>query len=166
MNQSEERQTLFLIDRYKFMNLYPCNQIELKALGYKDSNNNGLLPLIPQNMSNSTSLATNLALTNASIASLAPTKGKSFSGEDIINQPLFETTLSSNPFSNSIITRPRYSVPDVSKMYPFKQNRNSLSSLQPVPGGGLFLFPSIFADMIKRLPPPTCFDVNFKHGYN
>ena len=30
-----------------------------------------------------------------------------------------------------------------------------------MPGGGLFLFPTIFADMIKRLPPPTCFNGPF-----
>ena len=71
------------------------------------------------------------------------------------------TCHSINPFNKLTVQRPRYPCPDINKMYPFKPNRNTFSGLTPVPGGGLFLFPTIFADMIKRLPPPTCFDGPF-----
>lgn len=31
----EGKETALLVDRYKFMDLYPCSASELKALGYK-----------------------------------------------------------------------------------------------------------------------------------
>jgi cleavage stimulation factor subunit 3 len=37
LNELEGRETLLLIDRYKFLNLLPCSIEELKLLGYKDS---------------------------------------------------------------------------------------------------------------------------------
>lgn len=33
----EGKETALLVDRYKFMDLYPCSASELKALGYKVS---------------------------------------------------------------------------------------------------------------------------------
>lgn len=50
--------------------------------------------------------------------------------------------------------------PDPSRMIAFKPSRRAeFGFMQPIPGGGMFLFPSIFADLIKRLPPPHCFQV-------
>ncbi|CAF2004236.1 unnamed protein product [Rotaria magnacalcarata] len=37
LNELEFRETLLLIDRYKFLNLLPCSNDELKLLGYKDT---------------------------------------------------------------------------------------------------------------------------------
>ena len=31
----EERETALLIDRYKYLDLFPCSQTELRSLGYK-----------------------------------------------------------------------------------------------------------------------------------
>lgn len=39
----EGKETALLVDRYKFMDLYPCSASELKALGYKVSKNSSLL---------------------------------------------------------------------------------------------------------------------------
>ena len=36
LNELEGRETLLLIDRYKFLNLLPCSNDELKLLGYKE----------------------------------------------------------------------------------------------------------------------------------
>ncbi|UJR32024.1 hypothetical protein I4U23_019492 [Adineta vaga] len=36
LNELEGRETLLLIDRYRFLNLLPCSNDELKLLGYKD----------------------------------------------------------------------------------------------------------------------------------
>ncbi|CAF1591298.1 unnamed protein product [Rotaria sp. Silwood1] len=36
LNELDDRETLLLIDRYKFLNLLPCSIDELKLLGYKD----------------------------------------------------------------------------------------------------------------------------------
>lgn len=38
-DEYEGKETALLVDRYKFMDLYPCSTSELKALGYKVINN-------------------------------------------------------------------------------------------------------------------------------
>lgn len=151
----DTRDTKLLIDRFKFMNLYPCSRIELKSIGYKDINNNYAVNLTPSQKTGE-SLTGNLVSTNSTVAK-SVTKEKGFSKEDVVSNRVLESCLSANPFTGSIVTRPRYPEPDVSKMYPFKQSRENITALQPVPGGGLFLFPSIFAETIKRLPPPSSF---------
>ncbi|GLH16733.1 Protein suppressor of forked [Gryllus bimaculatus] len=35
INEFEGKQTAMLVDRYKFLNLYPCTRAELKAMGYE-----------------------------------------------------------------------------------------------------------------------------------
>ncbi|KAM9014940.1 cleavage stimulation factor subunit 3 isoform 1-T1 [Guaruba guarouba] len=43
----EGKETALLVDRYKFMDLYPCSTSELKALGYKDVSRAKLSAVIP-----------------------------------------------------------------------------------------------------------------------
>ncbi|CAF5124921.1 unnamed protein product, partial [Rotaria magnacalcarata] len=57
LNELEGRETLLLVDRYKFLNLLPCSNDELKLLGYKDVSNINL-------SSTSTSLLTNGSVVN------------------------------------------------------------------------------------------------------
>lgn len=156
MNQTEERQTLLLIDRFKFMNLYPCNANELRSLDYKDSNNASYVPLMPYGFNTGSSLAANLALTNASMTNtVKSTPSGAASDDKPVDSPgLF--SLGGKPKSLA-----KFPVPDTSKMYPFKPNKNVFSGLQPVPGGGMFLFPSVIAEMIRRLPAPSHFDGPF-----
>ncbi len=136
------------------MNLYPCDQRELKLLGYNDS------------IHNYSSLTTSLnALTN-SIANNINLPSKDINEENE-SQTQFEIVQSTNPFNSRInIQRPRFPAPDISKMYPFKPNRGSLNGLQPLPcGNTLFLFPTIFSDLLKRLPPPNSFNVYLRIFY-
>ncbi|XP_077568730.1 cleavage stimulation factor subunit 3 isoform X3 [Stigmatopora nigra] len=44
----EGKETALLVDRYKFMDLYPCSNSELKALGYKDVTRAKLAALLPE----------------------------------------------------------------------------------------------------------------------
>ncbi|XP_061670217.1 cleavage stimulation factor subunit 3 isoform X2 [Syngnathoides biaculeatus] len=44
----EGKETALLVDRYKFMDLYPCSASELKALGYKDVSRTKLAALLPE----------------------------------------------------------------------------------------------------------------------
>jgi cleavage stimulation factor subunit 3 len=57
LNELEGRETLLLVDRYKFLNLLPCSADELKLLGYKDA---------PQTHLSSTSTSTSLSIMNGS----------------------------------------------------------------------------------------------------
>lgn len=43
-DEYEGKETALLVDRYKFMDLYPCSASELKALGYKVCFKELLLP--------------------------------------------------------------------------------------------------------------------------
>ncbi|KAE8604402.1 hypothetical protein XENTR_v10014701 [Xenopus tropicalis] len=43
----EGKETALLVDRYKFMDMYPCSTSELKALGYKDVPRAKVAALIP-----------------------------------------------------------------------------------------------------------------------
>lgn len=40
LNELEGRQTALLIDRYKFLNLFPCSNDELKAIGFRETPTN------------------------------------------------------------------------------------------------------------------------------
>ncbi len=138
----EDRQTLLLIDRYKFMNMYPVDSLQLKSLGYKNS----------------------LEVVTTSLDMIHREENDSFVEDtgktDVKGQSVYPDTNSSNPFSKlaskNLSTYPQ---PDTGKMLPFKSNRNAFTGLLPVPGGGMFLFPSIIADMVRRLPPPESFNV-------
>uniref|UniRef100_A0A3P9LU88 Cleavage stimulation factor subunit 3 n=1 Tax=Oryzias latipes TaxID=8090 RepID=A0A3P9LU88_ORYLA len=44
----EGKETALLVDRYKFMDLYPCSASELKALGYKDVSRAKLASMLPE----------------------------------------------------------------------------------------------------------------------
>ncbi|TRY53602.1 hypothetical protein DNTS_014981 [Danionella cerebrum] len=47
-DEYEGKETALLVDRYKFMDLYPCSPSELKALGYKDVSRAKYASLIPE----------------------------------------------------------------------------------------------------------------------
>ncbi len=139
----EDRQTLLLIDRYKFMNTYPVDSLQLKSLGYKES----------------------LEAATSSLELVHSDEHDSFGDDigktDIKSQSVYPDTSSSNPFSRLACRNlSAFPQPDTGKMLPFKSNRNAFTGLLPVPGGGMFLFPSIIADMVRRLPPPASFNVS------
>lgn len=158
LNQLEDRQTSLIIDRYKFLNLYPCSLNELKLIGYNEScfqtigNTNQSVCNQINTASLINTLNNNLNINNDEMATIKNDKTSDLNAH--------------NPFSKLASKKlTRFPVPDVNKMLPFKPNRNAFSGLQPIVGGGLFLFPSCFADMIKRLPPPQYFDVSFNHFF-
>lgn len=211
-HELDERATLFLIDRFKFMNLYPCSSEELKAIGYQDTSNStnafhylnreqiqqqqqqSIQATMQPSWSISTSLANLLTLHSShslnNMAQPTPpppppppskparshykgrfarshappdpnTNAKSlidlYLNEELVNTLPLDTP---TPFSQLNKNRPAFAMPDPNKMHPFKPNMNAFTGLQPVPGGNLFLFPSILCDLLKRLPPPGSFDVS------
>ncbi len=166
LNQIDDNQ---IIDRYKFLNIYPCTLNELKLLGY---NENIIAGGSLSNANGSSNGITSGSGAGGSGGSSGVTGGGSNSSnnnliisntnDETINKVNSEKFDSNafNPFSKLCSRKlTRYPVPDVNKMFPFKPNRNAFSGLQPVAGGGLFLFPSCIAEMIKRLPAPSSFDV-------
>lgn len=135
----DERLSLLLIDRYSYYGLRPCSKIELASIGYKTGNNFAdLSPLFTANIN----------LTKHQTTSFSPDREGT---ENRQREKLASGTVVS-----------RWPEPDLNRMIAFKPSRRAeFGSMQPIPGGGLFLFPSILADLIKRLPPPQCFHVKF-----
>lgn len=165
VNQYDERQSLLLIDRYSFLCLRPCSNIELASIGYKPDQcppllNLQLPPLLVPNK---------LAPSSTALGNSPP---PAFSAANASAQGTASASLSAIAANDGKIVEKKsnelksvgggFVEPDISRMSAFKPNsrRIEFGAMQPVPGGGLFLFPSIFADMIKRLPPPQCFQVH------
>ena len=104
-NQLEECQTLLLIDRFKFMNLYPCDQRELKLLGYDDlANNYSSLASSLTALTNSIPNNTNLITSKDSNEEKESIKKENVSTKDInLSEQTIEktlTNLTANYFSN------------------------------------------------------------------
>ena len=174
----DEKATLFQIDRYKFMNLIPCSTLELKSLGYNDLNTN------PQNLHYAmTPFSPEKAIRNQKEKSVSPQSKSQVSVTSSRGSQRAQRAAERNaalkaevqksinpldhiptPFKSLVKERPGLSTPNTEKMFPFKSNTNSLSGLQPIPGCSLFLYPSIFSEVLKRLPPPNCFDVSLDSG--
>jgi len=151
MGQYEGRETTLLIDRYKFGNMLPCDAAELKSMGYKDLHSGFLsAPNVPAASISSPQMANSFSLSKFEDLSLVPSSA-----------PTTSDNLSGS------ITKKAYPVPDTSKMLPFKAipPANKLSPAPvfsaPIPGGVFptsMQNPTVIIDVLKRLPPPFCFD--------
>ena len=157
-SEYEQRQTPLKIEKYTFMNLCPLSSLELKYLGMNDNYHsngfeNGIKPLV--NL-----LGEEININNLVDAQniLGEEKIKLLTESKKINS-CYPDTSASNPFNKLASHSTQFPQPDISKMLPFKSNKNAFNGLQLIPGGGMFLFPSIIADTIKRLPPPNSFNV-------
>ena len=142
---SDEKQALIVIDRYKFMDLYPCNLDELKTLGYQ-------APVVSYDVT--------INLASSANIEVKTTKAVSPTGTTKKELPEVKPIYTFNPFNKQNIKRSYFPAPDPTKMTSFKPITNALCNLQPIPGGGPLLLPSIFLDFVKRLPPPHYFNVN------
>ena len=159
----DERTTLFHVDRYRFMNLMPCSPVELRSLGYWDSNH------FAHNLHYSASAFEPAKLLRSPFpekplgSETAPARPKSrAAARRAAEEERAAEALASlpTPFRNLVKERPGFAEPSTERMLPYKSNTGCLSGLQPLPACGLFLYPSIFSDVLKRLPPPSCFEVS------
>ena len=173
LGDMDDKATLFQIDRYKFMNLLPCSALELKSLGYNDLNNNpqnlhySAMPFSPEKavrFQKENSVSPPSKPSQAPVTSRSSQRSRAAAAAGKTSGPKVEAIdpleFIATPFKCIAKNRPELPGPNLEKMFPFKPNTNSLSSLQPVPGCSMFLYPSIFSEVLKRLPPPNCFDVN------
>ena len=178
LNLYEGRETALLVDTFKYMDLMPCNQIELKSMGYLD------LSLI-QKLMHTSNLPLNVSLqlinqqlnAQSSVSTGGTSSLTSSSGGTggITNGHHQQANSDDGP--NIIDNKSKFITPDSSQMLPFKPLRNthatpSIPTLIPPllspngihQGSNLFAFPTMIIDFIKRLPPPYCFNVRL-HFY-
>ena len=105
LHELEGRETLLLVDRYKFLNLFPCSMEELKLLGYKES------PSTP------------LSTANASSSSaLSIVNGSTMNGTALLEQAARDR--------RALLPRP-----DKRHLMPFRPTRTPLPGSHPTSGG-------------------------------
>uniref|UniRef100_A0A1I8G4L2 Suf domain-containing protein n=1 Tax=Macrostomum lignano TaxID=282301 RepID=A0A1I8G4L2_9PLAT len=130
---SAGKETALLIDRYKFMELFPCSEQELRSLGYTD-----LAKL---------SLA---GLSNPALSGLATAAG--IDGSFWLQQS--RDVQAKRPGGGAAAAA--YAKPDFSQMLPFRPRAHPRTDSHPVPGGE-FPLPPAASHLVRILPPPTCF---------
>uniref|UniRef100_A0A0R3S461 Suf domain-containing protein n=1 Tax=Elaeophora elaphi TaxID=1147741 RepID=A0A0R3S461_9BILA len=143
--QYGEMQTLLLIDRYKFLDLVPCTNDQLRLMGYSKKLGQGTSLIGRASVSGTASLLSNGAQTN---------------GQNTIRQTAAgggPSVVMGGGVSLEISGYPR---PDTDQMIPFKPKLNTNTSYHPVPGG-VFPPPPAAAQLMQTLPPPWCFSGPF-----
>lgn len=116
------------MDRYKFLDLYPCSSVELKSIGYTEVNflfviiMLQLIFIIKQNLG------------------ITANKSNSIAAVD-------------EPDDDKQVQLPR---PDFSQMIPYKPKANAYPHEHPL-AGGTFPQPPALAALCAQLPPPVSF---------
>lgn len=128
----EGKETAQLVDRYKFLDLYPCTSVELKSIGYSDVSSFPTRPtvIVPGCKKLIKSFSIHLQQTG-----LFTPKTSTVENEEIVCQ------------------LPR---PDFSQMIPYKPKSNPYPYEHPL-AGGTFPQPPALAALCAELPPPICF---------
>ena len=109
-------ESILLIDRYKYLDLLPCGQSELKAIGYKD---------IPIKQATSLSQTSNFAFINYLLYS-------NFNKNQLSKAMLSNLNLNSSDYENSAMNelkKAKYPNPDITQMLPFKPVRNACKNI-------------------------------------
>uniref|UniRef100_A0A1I8BZ39 Suf domain-containing protein n=1 Tax=Meloidogyne hapla TaxID=6305 RepID=A0A1I8BZ39_MELHA len=135
---SEEHNALWLIDRYKFLNLTPCTLDELKLMGYSLKLSKHISSLAGHS---------HIPSTATQNGHLKPTQIQNISSSTNI--------ASSNIGTNLLELGAAYARPDTSQMLPFKPKLPP-AAYHPVPGG-IFPPPLIISQLLQLLPPPRSF---------
>ncbi|KAF8561962.1 hypothetical protein P879_05812 [Paragonimus westermani] len=132
-------ESALLIDRYRFLDLLPCSDSELKSLGYRELARFQLAGSgrSYDDLFNSVLTAHGGVPSTLSMVSSGMADGVSFSG-------------------STADQRPAYPQPDVSQMLPFKPKAYPRTGSHPV-AGGEFPPPPTASALLRLLPPPECF---------
>ncbi|VDD75299.1 unnamed protein product [Mesocestoides corti] len=141
VKEFQGRETALLIDRYRFLDLFPCSESELRSLGYRELvkfNLTGVggtfIPSIP-----SASVGDDLQGSGATQSAL----------------PMLDSGDGAVVMSGGS-KQPTFPQPDFSQMLPFKPKAYPRTGSHPV-AGGEFPPPPAASALIHMLPPPDCF---------
>ncbi|ELT99142.1 hypothetical protein CAPTEDRAFT_164574 [Capitella teleta] len=125
-DEFEGKETAMLIDRYRYLDLYPCSVGELRSIGYKE-------------------LASKYLGSSVLPAGLM----------DPLSKPVAQMDVAAE-----VENRPKYPMPDINQMIPYKPKKSSTPGVHPVEGG-VFPPPPAAADLMTKLPPPGSFNGPF-----
>ncbi|CAF1348875.1 unnamed protein product [Didymodactylos carnosus] len=135
LNEFDGKEILLLIDRYKFLNLLPCDYDELKLLGY----NSDYLYHHHHHHHTSTKLT---------------------NGNSVHYHPDLFQIKTADYYHKIHRDKPNYPQPDIKHMMPYRPTRNVLPGSHPTPGG-VFPLPDTALYLVKVLPPPRNFEGPF-----
>jgi cleavage stimulation factor subunit 3 len=140
--------TARLIDRYKYIDLYPCSSEELMSMGYES-----LEILSAAKVSTSFNGISKIeeierSPSNPPIANMQPSKL-----DNIASTPVSAINKDGTPLKKIF-------KPDTSQMVPFKPKFKWITGEHRVSGGG-FPLPVAASALCQMLPPPDCFQGPF-----
>ncbi|THD21781.1 Cleavage stimulation factor subunit 3 [Fasciola hepatica] len=146
IKEASRLESALLIDRYRFLDLLPCSDSELRSLGYKEL---ARFQLTGLGRSHDDVFGGMLASHGGVVGSLA----SAFSG--VTGSGVGDFTGGTGA-SGSGEQRPSYPQPDISQMLPFKPKAYPRTGSHPV-AGGEFPPPPTASALLRLLPPPECF---------
>lgn len=123
------------IDRFRFLDLLPCQPSELKSMGFKD--------YIKSTSHSYTSICTQLTIANDTNPENIHKKDK-------------ESFFTSQHSYSEHSTRHKKILPRTNQMLPFKPKIGPMDGSFCVPGG-VFPPPPMISDLLTKLPPPESF---------
>jgi hypothetical protein len=185
---NETIQNTLMIDRYRYLDLLPCNFNELKSAGYRSfvqantqmSSSQQTNNINNPTMNNNISVPLNIALNQSGNKMPSITAILNLSTLFLNNASLVQAEQAIATVNE--IKKSKFPVPDTSQMLPYKPVRATCepsflilfckgkqkvllfffildpSILHPL-SGGVFPFPPPVADLVKRLMPPNMFEV-------
>lgn len=125
--KEKRNESALLIDRYRFLDLFPCTREELRSMGYKDA--------------------------GSLMSELIPSAEKTpKTPHQVLNQIVHHQ----NGGLNVPVDDIGYAKPDINHMIPFKPRRIPVPGSHPV-SGGEFPMPQTAHNALKLMPPPVCF---------
>uniref|UniRef100_A0A158QHI6 Suf domain-containing protein n=1 Tax=Rodentolepis nana TaxID=102285 RepID=A0A158QHI6_RODNA len=154
VKEFQGRETALLIDRYRFLDLYPCSESELRSLGYRD--------LAKLNVTGSgggflLSVGPGGGYVDDTAAGVGGGGGIGGPSLPDSTDPLSTNTAAAGLNGTKAGTQqPTFPRPDFSQMLPFKPKAFPRTNSHPVEGGE-FPPPPAASDLLRRLPPPECF---------
>lgn len=154
--------TSWVVDKYKFQDLYPCSQNELKSLGYNPQQNITSLASVRRLLASIDSSSDHFKSSSHSstATSLKSTsKARNQIGKSLNNQvsELFDQTDGDPEFSLSALNQAtNMCEPDLDQMLPFKPVLAPGFGAHTVPGG-IFPPPPAVGSLLSKLPQPGSF---------
>ncbi|CAH8876113.1 unnamed protein product [Trichobilharzia szidati] len=143
-------ETALLIDRYRFLDLLPCSDSELRSLGYRELTRFQLAGLSKGHDDLLCGIISSHGAAGVSLGSTLP----GIPGSGVVLSDSFV------PAIGGAIKKPTYPQPDVAQMLPFKPKAYPRTGSHPV-AGGEFPPPPAASSLLKLLPPPQCFQGPF-----
>lgn len=155
--------TSWAMEKYKFQDLFPCSQSELKSLNYDPQQSETCPATLRQLMSSlggfkSSNSTQQVTLSTNAIAKKIKSNGRSQASRLTNGSPvdLFDHTDGDNEFSMNLLNQTSMCHPDLDQMIPFKPVMAPGFGAHTVPGG-IFPPPPAIGNLLSKLPQPGSF---------